>query len=230
MNGTPARGRAVGVFGGTFDPVHNGHLRVATEVFEELALAEVRMVPCHVPAHRGAPGATAGQRMQMLRAAIDGQPGLVADPRELDRAGPSYMVDTLASLRAELGADVPLLLLLGADAFAGLPTWHRWRDLLLHAHLVVLTRPGHGSEPFGDELADLVTRVRIQTAAELVSSPSGRILFRPVTPLEISASRIRELVAAGRSPRHLVPETVRNIIERLGLYGSGPTADHGKPV
>lgn len=221
MNGPASVRRVIGVFGGTFDPVHNAHLRVATEAFEGLALAEVRMVPCHEPPHRGLPGATAAQRLAMLRATLEGQPGLVVDTRELDRPGPSYMIDTLTSLRAELGADASLVLLLGADAFSGLPGWHRWRELVELAHIAVLTRPGTGSDPVG-ELAALLRARRAETADDLASSPAGRILFWPVTQLDISASRIRALVAAGRTPRHLVPETVRATIERLGLYAPRP--------
>ena len=123
----PASG-PVGVLGGTFDPIHYGHLRPALELLETLELSEVRFIPCRIPAHRGAPSITAEQRLELVRLAIIGQPGFVADGRELRRAGPSYMVDTLVALRQELG-DTPLCLILGSDAFQALTTWHRWQAL-----------------------------------------------------------------------------------------------------
>src|SRR5579885_3221529 len=138
MNST----RPLAILGGTFDPVHLGHLRAAWEAGEALD-AEVRLIPTNVPPHRPAPVANAQQRAAILRAALTGQDRLKLDTRELDRAGPSYTFDTLTSLREEIGAQRALVVLLGADAFAGLPSWHRWRELLDLAHIAVLTRPGH---------------------------------------------------------------------------------------
>ena len=131
----------IGVLGGTFDPIHYGHLRPALELLEALALAEVRFIPCRLPAHRGAPAITPEQRLELVRLATADQPGFVADDRELRRPGRSYMVDTLASLRQDLG-ETPLCLILGGDAFAALHTWRRWEDLSKLAHFIVMQRPG----------------------------------------------------------------------------------------
>ncbi len=206
----------LGIFGGTFDPVHHGHLRIALELSQDLELAELRFVPCRMPPHRGAPTAAAADRLAMLRLAVAGQAGFAIDERELHRAGPSYMVDTLASLRAEQGRR-PLCLLLGMDAFNALDTWHQWRRLIELAHLVVAFRPAVDAAP-GAALAALLAAHRVADADQLRSRPAGGILLQPVTQLEISATRIRSLVRAGRSPRYLLPESVLEYIRREGLY------------
>ncbi|BFI95681.1 MAG: nicotinate-nucleotide adenylyltransferase [Rhodanobacter sp.] len=190
------------IFGGTFDPVHIGHLTVAWEA-AELLDAEVRLMPANVPPHRPAPLASAAERVAMLRAALAGQSRLVLDARELEREGPSYTVDTLRELRAEQG-ERPLVLLLGADAFAGLPGWHRWRELFDFAHIGVLSRPGVEAE-CPAELAGEVAARRVDDVAALRAQPCGKLIELAVTPLEVSATRIRELLAAGRDPRYLLP-------------------------
>lgn len=190
------------IFGGTFDPVHLGHLSVAWEA-AELLDAEVRLLPASVPPHRAPPIATAAQRVAILRAALHGQSRLTLDTRELDRAGPSWTIDTLHELRAEQG-DRPLVLLLGADAFAGLASWHRWRELFEAAHIGVLSRPGI-SAGLPDELEREVAGRRIADAVGLRVLPAGKVVELAVTPLEISATRIRELLATGRDPRYLLP-------------------------
>ena len=133
--------RPVGVLGGTFDPIHHGHLRPALEVLEALGLAELRFVPCRIPAHRATPSVSAEQRLDLVRLATAEQAGFVADDRELRRPGPSYMIDTLASLRTEFG-DTPLVLIVGSDAFRELHTWRRWRELTDLAHIAIMRRPG----------------------------------------------------------------------------------------
>jgi nicotinate-nucleotide adenylyltransferase len=139
----------------------------------------------------------------MLRAALQGQSRLTLDTRELQRSGPSYTIDTLTELRAEQG-ERPLVLLLGADAFAGLPSWHRWRELFDVAHIGVLSRPGM-EVMLPDELQHMITDRRADDAAALRLTPAGQLIELAVTPLEISATRIRELLAAGRDPRYLLP-------------------------
>lgn len=208
--------RPLAILGGTFDPVHFGHLRVAWEAAEALD-AELLMLPAAVPPHRPQPGASAAQRLAMLQAALAGQDRLRADPRELRRAGPSYTIDTLLELRAEIGPQRPLVLLVGADAFAGLSSWHRWRELFDHAHVGVLTRPGHGGV-FEAELAAEWFARRVAHAQALRDGAAGRILPIEVTPLDIAASAIRGLLAAGRAPRFLVPDAVLALVERDGLY------------
>lgn len=198
--------KPIAILGGTFDPVHLGHLRVAWEAAESLD-AEVRLMPAHVPPHRPAPLASAAQRVAMLEAALAGQQRLTLDTRELRRDGASYTVETLRELRGELPATQALILLLGADAFAGLPTWHRWRELFEHAHIVVLTRPGHNA-PLPPELAVEIAPRRVASRAELRLAAAGKVLDLPVTPLEISASAVRALLAAGRDPRWLLPDAL----------------------
>ncbi len=203
------------IYGGTFDPVHFGHLRTALEVAEALE-AELRLLPAHRPPHRAQPMASPSQRLAMLERALLGQTRLRLDTRELDRGGVSYMVDTLASLREELG-QTPLALALGQDAFGHLDRWHRWERLIGLAHLVVMTRPG-GALPAAGPVAGLLEAHRVETAEALRARPAGGIWLCPVTALDISATRIRELCAAGRSPRWLLPDAVLNYIEAEGLY------------
>jgi nicotinate-nucleotide adenylyltransferase len=205
----------IGIFGGTFDPVHYGHLRPLLEVREALQLEEVRLIPCYIPPHRATPGATPAQRLAMLRLALDETPGFVIDERELQRGGPSYMVDTLQSLRDELG-ETPLCLILGMDAFVKLDTWHEWPRLITLAHMVVMLRPG-SAMPSG-AVAELVSGHRVQAVGELQKSAAGGVWFQPVTQLNIAATAIRERVAQGRDIRFLVPEPVRQYIEANGLY------------
>lgn len=200
---TAAAATPLAILGGTFDPVHNAHLRVAWDAADALD-AEVRLMPANVPPHRPPPLADAAHRSALLRVALAGQSRLALDERELRRARPSYTIDTLRELRAEIGVVRPLILLIGADAFAGLPTWREWRALFDFAHVTVLTRPGHDAA-LPDELAREVADRRVRLPA-LRESAGGRVADLPVTPLEISASLVRSLLAAGREPRWLVPD------------------------
>jgi nicotinate-nucleotide adenylyltransferase len=212
----------VGIFGGTFDPIHYGHLRTAFELLLALQLRELRFVPAADPPHRGPPQVGARQRLEFVRLATADQPGFVVDDRELRRGGPSYSVLTLEELRAELPG-VPLCLIVGMDAFRGLPTWHRWTELLELAHVVVAPRPGW-AVPTDGVLGELLAARRADDVAALHAAPSGRIHVEPVTQLEISSTELRELLAAGRDPRYLVPDAVREQIRRTGCYSvSRPT-------
>jgi len=208
--------RAIAVLGGTFDPVHIGHLRVAWEAAEALD-AQVRMMPAQLPPHRPPPVAGAQQRVRMLQLALAGQDRLTLDTRELDRPGPSYTFDTLRSLRAEFGAARSLILLLGVDAFAGLPSWHRWRELFDLAHIVVLTRPGHVAA-WPQELSAAAAPRRLDSVHGLHAAAAGHIFELAVTPLEISASHVRTLLACGREPRWLLPEAVLAAADLLAPY------------
>jgi len=194
--------RPLAIFGGTFDPIHLGHLCVAWEA-SELLDAEVLMMPSGIPPHRPPPIASAQQRVAMLRAALRGQSRLILDPRELTRSGPSYTVDTMIELRAEQG-ERPLVLLLGADAFAGLPSWHGWRRLFELAHIGVLSRPGEQAV-LPDELQREISGRRVNSPAELRTLPAGKLIELSVTPMEISSTRFRELIAAGREPCYQLP-------------------------
>ncbi|MBX3692893.1 nicotinate-nucleotide adenylyltransferase [Dokdonella sp.] len=197
--------RPLAILGGTFDPVHVGHLRVAWEAADALD-AEVKLVPANVPPHRPQPVATPAQRVAILEAALAGQSRLGLDLRELARSGPSYTIDTLAELRAEIGAR-PLVLLIGADAYGHLPTWHRWHDLFGYAHIGVLTRGGvHATVP--DELVTEVAGRRAMDVADIRTTAAGHVIDLPVTALAISATRIRTLLSAGAEPRWLVPDAL----------------------
>jgi len=208
----------LGLLGGTFDPVHCGHLRLAEEGREILGLAEVRWIPAGAPPHRAAPHVTAAQRLEMVRRAVAGNPAFTVDDTETRAAQPSYTVTTLARLRAEAGAR-PLVLLMGADAFLGLPGWHRWREIIDLAHLGVATRPGFALAPadWPAELAQACAH-RLGDAAALRAAPAGRIAGFAMTPLGISASLLRAQLAAGASVRYLLPETVREYIQSHRLY------------
>ncbi len=212
-----SEGEPIALLGGTFGPVHNAHLRGAWGAAEFLD-AEVRIVPAGLPPHRDRPVASADQRAALLRAALEGQGRLVLDTRELRREGPSWTVDTLLDLRAEAGPARPLVLLLGADAFAGLPSWHRWRELFELAHLGILSRPGHAPGALPTEVRTKVASRRCSDPAQLHESPAGRVLAIPVTPLEISATHVRALLAAGREPRWLVPDALFSDPELLAPY------------
>jgi len=206
----------IAVLGGTFDPVHFGHLRVALEVQERLSCTEVRFVPCSTPPHRSPPVASVEQRLEMLRLATLAVSKFTVDQRELRRTGPSYTVDTLASLRDE-GGTMPLVLIIGMDAFVALDTWHEWHRLTEYAHLIVVERPGAACPDTGPLAAML--RERLATdPVELHGAPAGRILLCDTTQLDISATAIRAMVAADRSPRYLIPDVVFDYIRKEQLY------------
>lgn len=216
MSANAASAGAIGIFGGTFDPVHYGHLRTAYELYLRLGLDEVRFVPCAVPPHRDPPMATGDLRVRMLRAAVDAEPGFVVDERELARPGPSYSVDTLESLRAEF-QDHSLSLLLGMDAFVGLPGWKDWRRLLDLAHLVVAQRPG-AAAPGRGAVGALLGERGTRDPADILGQRSGRVLVVGVTQLEISSTELRDSIRAGVPPRYLMPEAVLRIILETECY------------
>lgn len=206
----------VGLLGGTFDPIHFGHLRSAVEVREYLALDELRLIPNATPPHRDSPGASAQQRLEMVCLATASDASLLVDDCELQRDRPSYTVDTLESLRAELGAEATLFLIVGWDAFSGLPGWHRWEEILQLASLVVLQRPEQDQE-LPEVLKDLLAARSVGDASAMQAT-HGEILCLAQTPLAISATHIRSLIQAGRSPRFLLPDSVLGYIETKGLY------------
>ena len=204
----------IGLFGGTFDPVHFGHLRPALELAEAYALEVLYLLPAHRPAHRGPTGASSAQRIAMLEAAVRDVPRLAVDTREARRERPSYTVDTLAELRAERPA-ATLLFFLGRDAFAGFAGWHRPDDILALANLVVVERPG---EPLPAAAEALIRRQRERSGRHIVDGRAGVIERADVTQLAISATDIRRRVATGRNPRFLLPDAVRGYISDSGLY------------
>ena len=210
-------------YGGTFDPVHNGHLAIARAAREALA-STIRMMPAADPPHRPPPGASAQQRAHMLDLAVAGERprgghGLCVDRRELQRDGRSYSIDTLRALRAEYGQQTPLALLVGADSFIGLPTWHQWRDLFDHTHFVVAERAGNPIDAtLPAELADALAGRWCDTPEALMQAPAGRVLSLRQPLHGASATQIRERIAAGLPWRDDVPEAVAAYIQDQRLY------------
>lgn len=209
--------KPIGVFGGTFDPIHYGHLRTAFEMLQALRFAELRFIPCGDPPHHGETYANAEHRLEMVKVAVAGQAGFVVDDRELQRDGPSYSIDTLISLREEF-SQCSLGLILGMDAFLDLPRWHRWREILDVAHIIVAHRPGWRAPDMGP-LGDMLTDCGTHRINDLHERTHGCVHIHAVTQLEISSTEIRELVEAGRDPRFLMPDAVREVLAASKCYG-----------
>ena len=214
----------LGLFGGTFDPIHFGHLRLATELAEAFKLEQVIFLPAGLPYHRGTGAhATAEQRLTMVKLATQRDARFDVDDRELRRAGPTYTYDTLAEVRAERGAQVPLVFLIGSDAFGQIHTWHRWTELFDLAHFAVAIRAddtewlskGPGAFP-----ADVGPRVTLNLR-ELLGSPAGKVMTFSMTPLAISSTAIRNLVRDDASVRYLTPDPVADYIRSHKLYTTG---------
>jgi nicotinate-nucleotide adenylyltransferase len=208
----------IGLFGGTFDPIHFGHLRTAFELLQALKLAQVRFLPTGDPPHREAPLASGPLRYEMVRAAVVGQAGFTVDDREIRRQGVSYTIDTLTELRQE-NPQRSLCILLGMDAFLGMPTWHRWREIFELCHVVVAHRPGWKAPvtgPLGEVMVDRGTG----SVRDLHASVAGRIYVHGVTQLEIASTDLRALIMSGRDLRYLVPDSVRDLIQRSGCYAA----------
>lgn len=212
--------KKIGILGGTFDPVHIGHLRSAIEVLEGCGLDEVRLVPGAVPPHRATPLVVAQQRLDMARLAVQGVPGLSVDDRELLRDGPSWTIDTLLSLRAELSADDRLYFILGHDAFAGLHRWHRWQEILQHCHMLVLQRPDM-QVALPSEVEELLKQHRVDNV-NAMKQVAGQIVLVRQSPLPVSATAVRQARANGQCIRFLVADAVDDYIRQQGLYLSMP--------
>ncbi|MEM7082881.1 MAG: nicotinate-nucleotide adenylyltransferase [Pseudomonadota bacterium] len=207
---------AIGIFGGTFDPIHYGHLRTAFELRRVLRLSEVRFLPNGDPPHRDGAIAPAHHRLGMVRAAAQGQEGFVVDDRELRRDGPSYSVDTLLDLRGDY-PDAALCLIVGMDAFLGLPKWHQWQRVLELAHVIVAHRPGW-QVPDAGTLGELLKHRGTDAVDELHAVQAGRIYVHAVTQLEISSTALRQLICRGGDPRFLIPDAVRAYMNEHACY------------
>lgn len=207
--------RTIGIFGGTFDPVHRAHITLAEQLRTQLALDEMRLLPCRLPPHRDCPTASDSERLQMLQLACKGT-GLLVDDRELHRDGPSYTVDTLQSLRDELGDDVSLVLCMGMDAFVKLHTWHRWQDLLSLAHIAILQRqsvPAVAGEP-----ANLLARCQTIDKHQLKRQAAGLIYLTQLDEIPVSSTQIRQQLSAGQQPLEDLHPAVIQFIQQRGLY------------
>jgi len=206
----------IALMGGTFDPVHVGHLRSAVEIAALLELSSVRLVPSYIPPHRSLPGTTATQRLEMLRLATRCNAQIEIDEREVRREGRSYTIDTLSEIREEIGTKEPLYFVVGIDAFQLIETWHRWQELTEYAHLIVINRP-EATGLLSDKLNTWVESRREEMQA-LQRSAAGMLCQVELTQLAISSTQIRMLVAAKRSTKYLLPESVRRYIDAEGLY------------
>ena len=213
----------IGVLGGTFDPIHYGHLRLAEELAETLKLETVRLVPSGTPPHRASPQVAAAHRLAMVELAAAGNDRFAVDAREVHRAGPGYTFDTLAELRAEAGSTRPLVLLVGADAFLEFATWHRWHEIFGLAHVAIAHRPGFPAERWAERMPQPLAR---EYSARLMQQPlathlqaAGGIVVVPFTALDISATAIRDRLRAGASARYLLPASVLDYIRKHHLYG-----------
>ncbi len=212
----------IGILGGTFDPVHNGHLRLAQEALEQCNLAAIHFIPSGTPPHRNAPRASAIQRLDMIRLALQGNAAFMLDEREIYRIDPCYTVDTLTALRVEYGMQQPLCLLMGGDAFLLLHSWHEWKSLFELSHIVVMQRAGH---PLGNAINGANEALRDEYRARLspsprilYESPAGAILVANMPALEISATDIRKRCAENKNIHYLLPDVVVDYIQLHHLY------------
>lgn len=205
--------------GGTFDPVHNGHLRTALELQQWLGVDQVCLIPSGAPVHRDQPGCTPHQRLAMVQLAVADEPALCADAREIESDQPSYSLLTLQALRREQGPQRPIIMTMGMDAYQTLPSWHRWQSLLDYAHILVLARPGYDGAEADAGLLAYTRAHQAGAVSELLNAPAGRVFIQELTPLGISATQIRRLIAQGQSPRYLLPEPVWHYIRQHKLYG-----------
>lgn len=208
--------KPIGILGGTFDPIHHGHLRLALELYERLDLAEVRLIPTAHPPHRETPTVDGFMRLAMIKAAIIDIEGLTVDDRELQRAGFSYTVDTLTSLREEYPQRA-LCLILGMDAFMGLPKWQQWEHLIELAHFLIVRRMGT-LLPEAHQMRDFLRTHQAFDSQQLMQQPSGQIWIEEIPILAISATQIRGLIAAGKNPCYLLPLAALDIINTHQLY------------
>ena len=212
----------IGILGGTFDPIHYGHLRLAQEVADKLRLVEVRFLPSGTPPHRSSPGAPAEDRLAMVQLGVTGNSLFTVDPRETLREGPGYTVDTLTAIRGEVGPAQSLVLMLGADAFLELATWSRWHQLFTLAHIAVAYRPGFPVDTWQSRmpqpLAAEYNKRLMRQPLGVHTAPAGGVVVVPIAALDISATLIRDAMRAGTNPRYLLPDKIIDYIQEHSLY------------
>ena len=224
--------RCIGLLGGTFNPIHNGHLYLAQQLRAGLGFDEVRFIPSSTPVLKSAPEVSAAQRTEMVRLAISNMPGFRLDMQELIRAGKSYTIDTLLALRAELGNEVSLCWMIGTDAFRNLPAWHRWLELLDYCHFVVVQRPdalslsstdglnSTGNLLVAEALQNLIGQHITHDAQDLKRQTHGKILIQEIHALDISSTHIRQQLKRGGDVQALIPADVLAYIRQHHLYGA----------
>jgi len=212
----------VGIFGGTFDPIHYGHLRIAEEIVKTVGLQKLYFVPAGMPRLRHSPVASPQHRVEIVRLAIQKNPDFVLDEREINRDGVSYSIDTVREFKQEFGEEIRLCFVLGADAFINLPEWNNWKELFNLCHFIVSTRPGYTltliKELLSKELREECSQRWVSNTESLRKDTSGLIFIASTTMLDISATSIRAHIADGRSVRHLVPSVTVNYISENKLY------------
>ncbi|MCK5720387.1 MAG: nicotinate-nucleotide adenylyltransferase [Thiomargarita sp.] len=206
--------KPIGIFGGTFNPIHHGHLRLALEVYERLNLEKILLIPSARPPHRNTPIISSQNRLKMVKIAIKDMPGLQADARELQRSGFSYTVDTLKSLKNNY-LNNPLCLILGMDAFLNLPNWYQWEQLIKLAHLLVIPRNASLKNHSMQNFLDLH---QTSNQADLTLENAGKIFMLPIPFLDISATQIRQLIKANKNPKYLLPNAVLDMINENQFY------------
>ncbi|TBR45099.1 nicotinate-nucleotide adenylyltransferase [Marinomonas agarivorans] len=209
--------KSVAIMGGTFDPIHNGHLRVAVEILDHHNFSELRLIPCYQPVHKKHPIISSEDRLTMIKLACQSDSRLLVDSREIVRQEPSYTINTLRDLRQELGEKTPLVMIVGMDSFLSLPAWDSWHDIIHYAHILVVSRP-NWEQDFVRELADFYENYRVESAEELKLSAAGKIYLEALTPLSISSSMIRTLCRQKASIAYLLPDNVQRFIEQNELY------------
>lgn len=207
----------IGLFGGTFDPVHYGHLELAAIALKELDLSEVRFIPCYRSPHKNQPLASAEDRFEMISLAIANEAKFTLDSYEIKHKQASYTVDTLRAMRSQFGSETPLCLIMALDAFLKFDLWHQWQEIPKLAHLAVTNRPGSAAS-FSSNVAALLEERQIQDKALLKLSPAGRIIFFQMPPNPVSATEIRTKIKLGESPEKLLPAPVWEYIENQHLY------------
>jgi nicotinate-nucleotide adenylyltransferase len=207
----------IGIMGGTFNPIHNGHLRLAQELAEQLTLSQVRFIPSANPPHKATPKVSAQQRAEMVQLAIADNALFALDTRELERLGASYTIDTLISLKTEFTQHA-LCLIMGSDAFAKLDTWHRWQELINYCHIILVQRPSTTPTGLNQAMQDFMLAHYTEDLHALSETDSGCISMLAIPALDISSSQIRELMALGRNPRYLSPKAVVDYMQLNSLY------------
>lgn len=210
--------KPIGILGGTFDPIHHGHLRIALELYQQLDLRQVRFIPCQQPVLDKTAQATTIQRVEMLKLAINNQKQFILDDRELKRNTPSYTIETLISLREEF-CDIPLCLITGSDSFLQLSRWHRWQELITLSHIVVIPRPDYLLDDIQEELIkNFLIKHQVNNPLLLQEKLNGYIYIANFQPLAISSTYIRQQITNGLNPAYLLPENVLQYIWKEEVY------------